>query len=141
MFSDDEIQYLRTSFALTKPVGAKAADKFFANLFEAAPELQGFFSTTKAPPKSMLWATVGLIVDNLEDLESLDVPIKSLGTRHVALGATFKSYGIFADVIIGTIAEISGDEWTNDHEIAWEKALGFVVDKMLEGAQAAENAA
>lgn len=89
----------------------------------------------------MLWATIGLIVDNLEDLESLNVPLKSLGERHASLGATFKSYGIFADIMIGTIAELNGDEWTDEHETAWEKVLGFVVDTMSSGAQSAKSAA
>lgn len=132
---------MRTSFALTKPVGAKAADKFFSNLFEAAPELQELFSTTKNPPKSMLWATIGLIIDNLEDLESLNVPLKSLGERHSSLGATFRSYGVFADILIGTIAEINAEDWSEAHEIAWEKVLGFVVDTMSKGAENAKSAA
>ena len=42
-------------------------------------------------------------------------------------------YGTFADVVIGTIATINGDDWTEAHEDAWEHVMGLVVDKMIEG--------
>lgn len=134
MFSDAEVTLIRESFAPTVPVGAKAADKMYANLFEASPDIAILFSEFTGPPKSMMWATLGLIVDNLEDIKSLDLPLQQLGARHVRFGAKHEFYGVFADVIIGTVAEISGDAWTLDHENAWESMLGYVVQQMLSGA-------
>lgn len=142
MFTPDEIDLIRTSFAPTMPVGAKAAETMFGNLFETDSAFTVLFSEMKGPPKTMLWATVGLIVNNLEDLGSLDVPLTQLGARHASFGATPERYGTFADVIIGTIASINGEDWTDAHEDAWEKVLGHVVDTMIEGAaNAASDAA
>lgn len=142
MFTPDEIDLIRTSFAPTMPVDAKAAETMFANLYEADSAFSVLFSEFKGPPKTMLWATIGLIVNNLEDLGSLDVPLTQLGSRHVSFGATPERYGTFADTIIGTIATINGDEWSDAHEDAWEKVLGHVVDTMVAGAaNAASDAA
>ena len=85
-FTGAEIDAVRASWAAATPVNAKAADAFFENLFDAYPNLQGPFHVSGGPPKTMLWATVGLIVDNLEDPESLSLPLRQLGARHVALG-------------------------------------------------------
>lgn len=141
VFTQDEIDLIQSSFAPTKPVGAKAATMMFANLFEANGEFEILFSEISGPPKTMLWATLGLIVDNLEDIKSLDVPLSQLGARHQSFGATPKRYGEFADIIIGTIASINGEGWTPAHEDAWEKVLGHVVDTMVAGAAAEQSTA
>ena len=141
MFSPDEVDLIRTSFAPTLPVGAKASTHVFDNLFDAYPDIQPLFSDIKGPPKSMFWATVGLIVDNLENLSSLDVPLTQLGERHVSFGATPERYGAFADIIIGTIATINGEDWTDAHEDAWETLFGHVVNKMRAGAERTRSSA
>ena len=134
MFTPDEIDLIRTSFAPTMPVGAKAGATLFQNLFDASPECEILFSEFSGPPKTMFWATIGLIVNNLEDLSSLDLPLSQLGERHVSFGATPERYGIFADTVIGTIATINGDDWTDQHEDAWERVMGHVVDTMIAAA-------
>jgi len=141
MFTPEEIDLIRTSFAPTMPVGAKAAATMFDNLFQANSEFEALFSEISGPPKTMFWATLGLIVNNLEDLGSLDVPLTQLGARHANMGATPERYGMIADVVIGTIATINGDDWTGAHEDAWEHVMGLVVDKMLDGAATAQSTA
>lgn len=113
----------------------------FDNLFDAEPNIREFFSEIAGPPKAMMWATLGLVVDNLEELDTLAMPLSQLGARHEKFGARSDSYASFADVVIGTVATINGEDWTDAHEDAWEKMMGHVVDRMLEGAEGAKASA
>lgn len=139
MLSEEEIEALKASFQPVKPIQAKGAEAFFANLLEAYPHMEGPFHVAGKKPEAMLWATVELIVENASDIAGLSMPFTNLGARHVSLGAKEADYGKFADILIGTIAAANGDDWTETAEDAWEKALGQVVDFMVAGAEDARR--
>lgn len=136
--TQSEINALRAAFHKASPVPVKAADQFYDNVLEADPTMKGPYFLAGGPPKTMMWMTLRLIVDNAEQLSQIDAPLRNLGARHVGFGAKPENYGMFADVLIGTIATIYGDDWTDTHETAWEKALGHAVTQMLMGAAKAE---
>jgi hemoglobin-like flavoprotein len=45
---------------------------------------------------------------------------------------------VVADVLIGAMAELAGDEWSERYTVAWERALAVVAGAMLDGAAEAE---
>lgn len=132
-----EAAAFRTSLAAALPVRVRAPDRFFANLFDAYPEMEAAFAPFGGPPRTMFWATIGLLADNLDDLDSLRLPMRQLGARHARHGVTPDRYGRFADILIGTVAEIAGDDWDDTCQTAWEKVLDFAITQMQDGAAAA----
>ena len=45
------------------------------------------------------------------------------------------------EVLISSMAEIAGDAWTPEYELAWTEAFAVVAGAMLEGANSVEAAA
>jgi len=51
------------------------------------------------------------------------------------------NYPVVGEVLIASMAEIAGDAWTVEYELAWTEAFGIVAGAMLEGANSVESAA
>lgn len=125
---------VQASFKAASHPSAKAADRFYDNLFDAHPEMEAPFLATGKRPKTMMWMTLQLLVDNLADAESLRMPMEQLGARHLAIGVKDDMYAKFADILLGTIANANEADWTDAHETGWEAALGLMVTFMRDGA-------
>lgn len=64
--------------------------------------------------------------------------LRELGARHVAYGATPERYIVVGEVSIASLAEIAGEAWRAEHELAWRAAFAVIADAMLSGARDAE---
>lgn len=131
--SKAEILAVESSFALVAKSSAPVLKAFYSNLFEAHPATEGPFILKGSTPNAMMWASIGLLVQNAADLEGLKKSMNQLGARHSLVGAKPAQLSQFADILLGTIAEANGANWTDDHETGWEKLLGFAVEHMIGG--------
>jgi nitric oxide dioxygenase len=64
-----------------------------------------------------------------------------MGARHVRYGAQPEHYPVVGEVLIASMADIAGDAWTVEYELAWTKAFAVVAGAMLDGADSVESAA
>ena len=129
-----QLAAVQASFKVASHPSARAADRFYDNLFDAHPEMEAPFLATGKRPKTMMWMTLQLLADNLAEPESLRLPMEQLGARHLALGVKDDMYAKFADILLGTIANANEADWTDAHETGWEEALGLMVTFMRDGA-------
>ena len=134
-----ELDALETSFDLVAPRGDELVDRFYARLFETAPAVQPLFAgADMAAQKRMLLAALVLLRKSLRDLDAIVPKLRALGARHVAYGARPEHYPVVGEVLIAAMAEVAGDAWRPEHEVAWAAAFGVVAGAMLDGAAAAE---
>eukprot|EP01034_Spumella_vulgaris_P024490 gene24490-30841_t len=59
--------------------------------------------------------------------------LHSLGHRHIAYGASAKSFPLVGDALLLTLEQYIGEQWTAETKVAWTKAYGLIVDMMLAG--------
>ena len=129
---------LETSFDHIAPRGDELMDVFYARLFAAAPSVKPLFAGTDLRrQKAMLLAALVLVRKSLRDLDSIVPKLRDLGARHVAYGAEPAHYPVVAEVLIASMAAVSGAAWKPEYESAWAGALGLVASVMIEGAEAA----
>ena len=76
--------------------------------------------------------------DVLRDLDTVTPKLRDLGARHVRYGARPEHYPVVGKVLIESMAEVAGDTWTPEHELAWTAAFIVVSDAMLDGAERLE---
>jgi hemoglobin-like flavoprotein len=127
---------LETSFDLVAPHGDALADRFYARLFEAAPEVRPLFAhVDMAAQHSMLLGALVLLRRHLRDLDTIVPTLHRLGARHVAYGVRAQHYPLVGEALISSMAEVAGDGWTNDYDHAWSAAFGVVAGAMLDGAE------
>jgi len=131
--NETEVQAVAASYARVAKASAPVLKAFYANLFDAYPSTEGPFILKGSTPNTMMWASIGVLVQNAADLEGLKKSMNQLGYRHALVGAKAAQLSQFADILLGTIAEANGDDWTDTHETGWEKLLGFAVEHMIGG--------
>ena len=71
-------------------------------------------------------------------MDALAPKLRELGARHVAYGATPEHYIVVGEALIASLAQIAGEAWRPEHELAWGAALAVIADAMLSGARDAE---
>jgi hemoglobin-like flavoprotein len=64
--------------------------------------------------------------------------LRDMGARHVRYGAQPEYYPVVGEVLIASMAEIAGDAWTIEYELAWTEAFAIVAGAMLDGADSVE---
>jgi hemoglobin-like flavoprotein len=134
-----DLDTLETTFDLVAPRGDELMDVFYARLFAAAPAVRPLFAGTDlARQKAMLLSTLVLLRKSLRNLDAIVPTLRALGARHVAYGAKPEHYPAVGQVLIASMAEVAGEAWRPEHELAWAAAFAVISDAMLSGAAEAE---
>jgi methyl-accepting chemotaxis protein len=114
-------------------------DIFYARLFAVAPAVRPLFGATDLRrQKAMLLGTLVLLRKSFRDLDAIVPKLRALGARHVAYGTRPEHYVVVGEVLIASLAEVAGDAWRPEHELAWAAAFAVLADAMLSGATDAE---
>jgi hemoglobin-like flavoprotein len=134
-----DVDILETTFDLVAPRGDELMDIFYARLFAAAPAVRPLFDGTDLRrQKAMLLGTLVLLRKSFRDLDAIVPKLRALGARHVAYGARPEHYFVVGEVLIASLAEVAGDAWRPEHELAWAAAFAVLADAMISGAAEAE---
>jgi methyl-accepting chemotaxis protein len=134
-----DLETLETTFDLVAPRGDELMDIFYARLFAAAPAVRPLFDGTDLDrQKGMLLSTLVLLRRSLRNLDAIVPTLRGLGARHVAYGARPEHYLVVGEVLIASMAEVAGEAWRPEHELAWAAAFAVIADAMLSGARDAE---
>ena len=136
------IDALEASFDHVAPRGDELMDVFYGRLFTVAPAVRPLFTGTDLKrQKGMLLAALVLLRKSLRNLEAVTPTLRELGARHVRYGALPEHYPVVGQVLIASMAEVAGDAWTVDHELAWTEAYAVVSGAMLDGAASVASVA
>ena len=134
-----DLDTIETTFDLVAPPGDAWMDVFYARLFAAAPAVKPLFAGTDIRrQKAMLLSALVVVRTSLRDMDALVPRLRELGARHVAYGARPQHYVIVGEALIASLAQIAGEAWRPEHELAWGAALAVIADAMLSGARDAE---
>ncbi|MET4165993.1 MULTISPECIES: globin domain-containing protein [Gordonia] len=125
-------EVLQDSLSLVIDDEQKLMLDFYDRLFDEHPEVRPMFGADLRPQAAMLQQAIAAVLDHLDDAEWLGRTLGALGRRHNDLGVTPEMYEWVAGVLITTMAEHGGAEWTDEMTSAWTEALGAVAGLMLD---------
>jgi hemoglobin-like flavoprotein len=138
----DQIKLVQESFAKVAPISETAAVLFYDRLFEIAPQVQAMFPTDMTEQRRKLMATLAVVVNGLNNLESILTAASALATRHVSYGAKAEHYPVVGAALLWTLEKGLGDAWTPEVAEAWTAAYatlsGFMIHQAYGRPQAAE---
>ncbi|MBW4634292.1 MAG: hypothetical protein KME30_20990 [Iphinoe sp. HA4291-MV1] len=127
---------LQKSFAQIRPYGTKFASRFYYNLFNDYPQLMPLFANTDMEKQDQkLMQTLVLVIYNADNLAHLSSILKDLGERHVRYAVTPEQYPMIGEVLLKTLEEYLGTDWTPEVKQVWTDAYTEIVNLMLEGAK------
>ncbi len=112
---DKTITLVQESFAKVVPIKDAAAEIFYADLFETAPEVKPYFANSDMKDQgSKLMATLGVVVNGLRDLDKIVPVAQKLAIGHVAYGVKAEDYDKVGASLLRTLEKGLGDGFTPD---------------------------
>jgi hemoglobin-like flavoprotein len=88
-----------------------------------------------AAQKRALLGSLGMILGALRKPEALSSYLGQLGERHTGYGAVAGHYDVVGGVLLDTLAEMAGEHWDEELQMAWSTAFGAIKGLMLAGAE------
>jgi hemoglobin-like flavoprotein len=132
MFTEKEIELVRTSWDAVGGDVDGAAALFYGKLFAAAPAVRPMFPEDMKAQGQKLMQMIGTAVNNMERVEQIVPALEALGKRHVGYGALPDHYPVVGEVLLDTLATALGDDFTDEMRAAWAKTYGILSSVMVE---------
>jgi len=129
--NETQISLIQDSFAKVVPIKDAAAEIFYADLFETAPEVKPYFANSDMKEQgSKLMATLGVVVNGLRDLDKIVPVAQQLAVKHVDYGVQAADYDKVGASLLRTLEKGLGDGFTPDVKEAWTVAYTTLSDVM-----------
>lgn len=106
------------------------AERFYAKVFEKAPEARNLFRKNMQDQGRLLTHMLGGIVYSMSRPEHLETGLAFLGKSHAKYGVTKEHYPVVISSMMETIQEELGEHCTEKLLSAWEQVLIYVTDEM-----------
>ena len=129
----EAIARIKTNFAEISSEPRALAGRFYSELFAAAPQLRGLFPLDLTSLQGHFEAALALVIRNLEEIRTLEEPLRELGAQHVGWGAKPEDYVLVRESLIRAIRSSSA-EWNDILEGDWRRSITAIMVPMLEGA-------
>jgi hemoglobin-like flavoprotein len=107
---------------------------FYANLFEADPQLRPLFKGDMAVQGHSLMQMLETAVNLLDQPDVLMPALRDLGRRHAGYGVQDRHYDTVGAALLKTLQQGLGAAWGQDVEAAWVEVYGVVAGTMKEAA-------
>lgn len=129
------ITIVQASFAQLLPIPGRLGARFYARLFQLAPETRAMFPDDMTEQRKKLVQTLAAVVAALERLDTVLSTIQALGARHRGYGVEEDHYPLVGLALIETLREMLGDRFDGELEQAWRDAYRLVATAMIEAGQ------
>jgi len=132
--SSEERELVQIGFRKVSENGQEAADRFYAHLFEIAPQTRELFLNDMELQGAQFISKLGLIVAELQNFEGLLPVLEDLALRHVAYGVRPEHYRPVGEALQRMLAEELEDDYTPAVRAAWAKAYDDIAKVMIRSA-------
>ncbi len=132
---ESQIDLIQDSFKSVAPIADAAAEIFYADLFETAPEVKPYFAGSDMKEQgAKLMTTLGVVVNGLRDLDKIVPVAEDLAKRHVGYGVKAQDYDAVGASLIRTLEKGLGEDFTDDVKGAWVEAYTLLSSVMVSAA-------
>ena len=118
---------VRTSFFELIEEIALAAQTFYDRLFELDPSLSVLFKEDMRVQGRKLMQTLLMVVNGLDNLDTLIPDIRKLGKRHIIYGVKRAHYDTVGTALLWTLEYRLKDHFTPETKAAWTAAYQLIV--------------
>ena len=132
--SNHQRDLIRSSFQSVAALGNGAGHAFYDRLFRTAPQIRPMFPEDVGEQAGKLTMALKLVVDTIGDLPKLTQIVEALARRHVAYGVEAGHYPLVGQVLLETLGDALGDDFTAETREAWAAAYGLLSERMIAAA-------
>ena len=128
--SPEDIELVRTQFALIGKDADGFARDFYDALFSIAPLVRAMFRGPMPEQRAKLVRMLVLLVSQLRSPEALAAPLAALGERHRGYGVLALDYDKVGAALMQALHKHLGDDFNPAARAAWGKVYVFVASTM-----------
>ncbi|MEO9964344.1 MAG: globin domain-containing protein [Reichenbachiella sp.] len=131
--NEQELRLVKSCWESIAPNAIPLATKFYNDLFEAKPEYRRLFTGDMDKQAEKLMMTLGFLMANVDRMDTIKDAVYKLGALHNKFNVLPEYYPPVQKALIDSIEYYMGDQWTKDHDDAWNKLISAVAALMIEG--------
>ncbi|MBX3724572.1 MAG: hypothetical protein KF823_01465 [Xanthomonadales bacterium] len=132
--SPEDIERVRSSFAVLQGGSGDTAALFYRHLFDLAPQARPLFPEDMEAQGEKLMSMLAAIVSALDRPDELHALFADMGRRHVGYGAQESHYDAVGAALLRSLHDALGPAWSPGVEDAWAQVYGAMAEAMIEGA-------
>ncbi len=132
--TEEQIKLVQESWDKVVPIQETAAELFYGQLFEIAPEVKPLFKGDMKSQGRKLMTMLNTAVKSLNDLEKIVPVVQQSGRNHVKYGVKDEHYGKVAEALLWTLGQGLGDDFTEEVKNAWIAVYVLLSTVMKEAA-------
>jgi hemoglobin-like flavoprotein len=125
-----QINHIRESFALVRPIADQAGTIFYDKLFELDPKLRGMFKTDITEQSKKLIQMLATVVSSLDKPDVLVPAVRRLGERHVEYQVRDSHYETVGEALLWTLSTGLGEAFTEHVKDSWIAAYTLLANTM-----------
>lgn len=133
MFTEREIELVRTTWAPVSANPDAAAELFYTRLFETAPAVRPLFPEDMKLQGRKLMQMIGVAVHNMHRIDEVIPALIELGERHEGYGAEAAHYPVVGAVLLETLGAALGADFDDEARAAWSKTYDALAGVMQQG--------
>lgn len=141
LLTERQIQLVKESFILVKPIQETAAELFYARLFELDPSLRPLFGNDMKEQGRKLMSLISTAVSSLHTIDKLIPAVQALGSRHRGYGVMDHHFETVGNALIWTLARGLGPHFNDETREAWIKVYAILSEVMKSASHAQQAAA
>lgn len=133
----EQVDLVQDSFRQVVPLREKAAELFYARLWETDPSTVPLFAKSDmALQGQKLMAALAMVVSSLKQPEKVVPVAQDMARRHLSYGVTQAQYGSVGAALLWTLGQGLGPAFTPEVEGAWAAAYTLLSRVMIDAAYA-----
>jgi hemoglobin-like flavoprotein len=136
IMTPEQIELVQNSFAKIRPAASDVAKLFYNRLFQIAPQVRPMFPENMDDQGKKLMAVLGTAVQSLTNLPALVPVLEKLARNHLAYGVEEAHYDVVGEVLLWTLEQGLGDDFTEETREAWVQTYAIVSQTMCNAAYA-----
>jgi nitric oxide dioxygenase len=115
--------------------GDSGAIRFYERLFETAPNVRKLFPDDVEQQARKFLQALRVIVSSLSSTERAARVLKRLGDKHHGYGAETDHYSVVGTVLVETLQDVLGDDFSDEASEAWTAAYRLISSIMISASE------
>lgn len=117
--TQQQINLVQESWEKVMPISETAAELFYGQLFEIAPEVKPLFKGDMKTQGDKLMKMLNIAVNSLNNLGQIVPIVEESGRRHAGYGVKDAHYQKVAEALLWTLEKGLGEAFTEEVKHAW----------------------
>lgn len=128
----EQIELVKKTWSQVSGNPDAVAELFYGKLFATAPQVRPLFPEDMKEQGAKLMQMLAVAVANLDRLGDVRPALVALAERHVDYGTVPEHYPVVGQVLLDTLDEGLGEDFTPEVRAAWAEVYGKLSDIMIE---------